>query len=116
MFGKAEDKANEAAGAVEEAFGKAVDSPEHQVRGAARKYASQSQLCRPRRSGQRKNTGGSQPAGRRGRCGGGRHRFRLLAGTQISGERAARQQARYGPFFVLFSPCAQTFIYYSHRL
>ncbi|OKB68255.1 hypothetical protein BHU62_01930 [Serratia marcescens] len=40
MFGKAEDKANEAAGAVEEAFGKAVDSPEHQVRGAARKYAS----------------------------------------------------------------------------
>lgn len=40
MFGKAEDKANEAAGAVE-AFGKAVDSPEHQVRGAARKYASQ---------------------------------------------------------------------------
>ncbi len=41
MFGKAEDKANEAAGAVEEAFGKAVDSPEHQVRGAARKYASQ---------------------------------------------------------------------------
>ena len=35
MFGKAEDKANEAAGAVE-AFGKAVDSPEHQVRGAAR--------------------------------------------------------------------------------
>ncbi|MGP2820963.1 glycine zipper domain-containing protein [Serratia marcescens] len=41
MFGKAEDKANEAAGAVEETFGKAVDSPEHQVRGAARKYASQ---------------------------------------------------------------------------
>ncbi|HEB0100443.1 TPA: CsbD family protein [Serratia marcescens] len=41
MFGKAEDKANEAAGTVEEAFGKAVDSPEHQVRGAARKYASQ---------------------------------------------------------------------------
>ena len=113
MFGKAEDKANEAAGAVE-AFGKAVDSPEHQVRGAARKYAS-SQLCRPRRSGQRKNTGGSQPAGRRGRCGGGRHRFRLLAGTQISGERAARQQARYGPFRP-FLPCAQTFIYYSHRL
>lgn len=29
MFGKAEDKANEAAGAVQEAFGKAVDSPEH---------------------------------------------------------------------------------------
>jgi uncharacterized protein YjbJ (UPF0337 family) len=41
MFGKAEDKVNEAAGAVEEAFGKATDSPDHQVKGAARKYASQ---------------------------------------------------------------------------
>lgn len=41
MFGKVEDKANEAAGAVEETFGQAADSPEHQVRGAARKYASQ---------------------------------------------------------------------------
>ncbi|EPC5391489.1 CsbD family protein [Serratia liquefaciens] len=41
MFGKAEDKVNEAAGAVEEVFGKATDSPDHQVKGAARKYASQ---------------------------------------------------------------------------
>lgn len=41
MFGKAEDKANEAAGAVEETFGQATDSPEHQFRGATRKYASQ---------------------------------------------------------------------------
>ncbi len=45
MFGKAEDKANEAAGAVEEAFGKAVDSPEHQVRGAQVRLPGQ--LCRP---------------------------------------------------------------------
>lgn len=31
MFGKAEDKVNEAAGAVQEAFGEATDSPEHQI-------------------------------------------------------------------------------------
>lgn len=41
MFGKVEDKVNEVAGTVEEAFGKATDAPQHQVCGAARKYASQ---------------------------------------------------------------------------
>lgn len=41
MFGKAEDKVKEAAGAAQEAYGDAAGSPEHQVKGAARKYVSQ---------------------------------------------------------------------------
>ncbi|AVJ17327.1 glycine zipper domain-containing protein [Serratia rhizosphaerae] len=41
MFGKAEDKAKEVAGAAQEAFGEATGSPEHEIKGAARKYASQ---------------------------------------------------------------------------
>ncbi|OSM96861.1 MULTISPECIES: DUF883 family protein [Lonsdalea] len=41
MFGKAEDKVNEAAGAAQEAVGEATDSHEHQFKGAAKKYASQ---------------------------------------------------------------------------
>ncbi|KAA8998053.1 DUF883 family protein [Affinibrenneria salicis] len=41
MFGKAEDKVKEAAGAAQESYGEATDSPEHQIKGAARKYASQ---------------------------------------------------------------------------
>nr|WP_113869768.1 CsbD family protein [Brenneria salicis]NMN90967.1 hypothetical protein [Brenneria salicis ATCC 15712 = DSM 30166]RBP56984.1 uncharacterized protein DUF883 [Brenneria salicis ATCC 15712 = DSM 30166]RLM27442.1 hypothetical protein BHG07_17890 [Brenneria salicis ATCC 15712 = DSM 30166] len=41
MFGKAEDKAKEVAGATQEAYGELADSPEHELKGAARKYASQ---------------------------------------------------------------------------
>lgn len=41
MFNQTEDKVKQVAGAAQEAFGDAVDSPEHQAKGAARKYASQ---------------------------------------------------------------------------
>ncbi|KAB7896466.1 DUF883 family protein [Rouxiella sp. S1S-2] len=41
MFNQAEDKVKQVAGAAQEAFGDATDSPEHQAKGAARKYASQ---------------------------------------------------------------------------
>ncbi len=41
MFNQTEDKVKEVAGAAQEAFGDATDSPEHQAKGAARKYASQ---------------------------------------------------------------------------
>lgn len=37
---KAKDKAEEFAGMAQEAYGEAADSPEHRVRGAARRYAS----------------------------------------------------------------------------
>jgi len=41
MFNQAEDKVKQVAGAAQEAFGDVTDSPEHQAKGAARKYASQ---------------------------------------------------------------------------
>ncbi|WP_312241010.1 glycine zipper domain-containing protein [Pantoea sp.] len=41
MYGKAEDKLKEAAGAAQETWGDASDSPEHKVKGAARKYSAQ---------------------------------------------------------------------------
>jgi ElaB/YqjD/DUF883 family membrane-anchored ribosome-binding protein len=41
MFNQTQDKVKEVAGAAQEAFGDATDSPEHQAKGAARKYASQ---------------------------------------------------------------------------
>lgn len=41
MVGKVQDKAEELAGAAQETYGDITDSPEHSVKGAARKYASQ---------------------------------------------------------------------------
>lgn len=41
MVGKVQDKAEELAGAAQETYGDLTDSPEHSVKGAARKYASQ---------------------------------------------------------------------------
>lgn len=41
MFNQTEDKVKEVAGAAQEAFGDVTDSPDHQAKGAARKYASQ---------------------------------------------------------------------------
>lgn len=41
MPGKLHDKAEEFAGNAEEFYGDVTDSPEHSVKGAARKYASQ---------------------------------------------------------------------------
>lgn len=41
MMGKVQDKAEELAGSAQETFGDVTDSPEHSVKGAARKYASQ---------------------------------------------------------------------------
>lgn len=41
MYGKTEDKLKEATGAAQETWGEAVDSPEHKVKGAARKYSAQ---------------------------------------------------------------------------
>ncbi|MDX5627341.1 MULTISPECIES: CsbD family protein [unclassified Brenneria] len=38
---KVTNKADEAAGAAQEAFGDAVDSPKHKIKGATRKYAAQ---------------------------------------------------------------------------
>lgn len=41
MFEKTEDKVNEAAGKVQETFGRATNHHDDTVQGAARKYASQ---------------------------------------------------------------------------
>ncbi len=41
MFNQTEDKVKEVAGTAQEAFGDVTNSPEHQAKGAARKYASQ---------------------------------------------------------------------------
>ncbi|RLM27184.1 hypothetical protein BIY29_02890 [Brenneria alni] len=41
LVDKVANKANEAAGAAQETFGDAVDSPKHQIKGATRKYAAQ---------------------------------------------------------------------------
>lgn len=41
MFGKAEDKAKEVAGNVQEKYGELTDDYGHQVKGAARKVAAQ---------------------------------------------------------------------------
>ncbi len=106
MFGKAEDKANEAAGAVEEAFGKAVDSPEHQVRGAARKYASQASYAARDaadsvRTRWKPTRWPAWPLRRRSAS------FSASCWDANNGEFAARQQARYGPFFALPPPACK---------
>jgi ElaB/YqjD/DUF883 family membrane-anchored ribosome-binding protein len=41
MSGKIEDKVKEAAGAAQEQWGEATDSPKHQFKGAARRYSNQ---------------------------------------------------------------------------
>ncbi|BDH45820.1 hypothetical protein TUM12370_18640 [Salmonella enterica subsp. enterica serovar Choleraesuis] len=41
MFGKTQDKLNQAAGAVEQAFGESTGNVRQQIQGASRKYASQ---------------------------------------------------------------------------
>lgn len=41
MFDKAKDKAEEAAGAVQQQFGRATGSAEHEAKGAVRRRASQ---------------------------------------------------------------------------
>ncbi|CAK6493835.1 hypothetical protein PANNVG_02058 [Pantoea sp. Nvir] len=41
MSGKIEDTVKEVAGAAEQQWGEATDSPRHRVRGAARRYSNQ---------------------------------------------------------------------------
>ncbi|MEZ3498655.1 YqjD family protein [Pantoea sp. KPR_PJ] len=41
MSGKIEDTVKELAGAAEQQWGEATDSPRHRVRGAARRYSNQ---------------------------------------------------------------------------
>lgn len=41
MFDKAEDKLNQAAGTARELYGKQTNNPGEELKGAARKYASQ---------------------------------------------------------------------------
>ncbi|KPD02054.1 DUF883 family protein [Moellerella wisconsensis] len=41
LFEKAEDKSKEAVGTSQQKFGQAVDSPEHEAKGAVKKYTAQ---------------------------------------------------------------------------
>lgn len=83
MFGKVEDKANEVADTVEEAFGKATDAPEHQVCGAVRKYASQASYT-ARGVTESVKTQVESNVDWRSHCRSGRHRVRLPLRTQIA--------------------------------